>query len=199
MKKCAYTQKMQSTCHTTPHPPTPFLLFCPGGRSPTCTIFVIGRYMTLSYYPTLSCSFWVKPFMPLPADDWPIKLIALTRGSCCFSMLVISSTLSLYCEKIMILVVTSVCPLLQSVKKTSQKHYIYMYIKNIMWWSYKTCHIISYHIILLLPYFSSIQSQWLWHSSVWSFIITVKQLNLHLTHLQWTWNGSIQLRPVLLI
>lgn len=60
---------------------------------------------------TFSCSFWVKPLVALPAELWPIKLMALTLGSCRLSMLVISSTLSLYCEKIMIRVVCSFCSL----------------------------------------------------------------------------------------
>lgn len=49
---------------------------------------------------TSSCSFWVKPRTPFPADAWPMKVMTLTRGWWRFSISAISWTLSRKDEKI---------------------------------------------------------------------------------------------------
>lgn len=56
---------------------------------------------------TSSCSFWVKPLTPFPAEAWPIKVMTLISGAWRFNIAAISCTLSRNDEKIITRVLTS--------------------------------------------------------------------------------------------
>lgn len=59
---------------------------------------------------TSSCSFWVKPLTPFPAEAWPIKVMTLISGAWRFSIAAISCTLSRNDENIITRVLTSCEP-----------------------------------------------------------------------------------------
>lgn len=66
------------------------------------TLVLLSKKMSTS-----SCSFWVKPLTPFPAEAWPINVMTLISGAWRFNMAAISCTLSRNDEKIITRVLTS--------------------------------------------------------------------------------------------